>query len=1030
MSPNLNALLAHANPWTLWSNMAFPPNERGGLYMMEMLNFVIMMLNGLFDFAIVNVLKVAMGFFCYETNAPGVDFHLSLPFAFFLCLCSMILISCPSHVLERTNFLGQVIPFLTVGFHSGFHLAIPLLVILSEGPTVIFQSIRFVRHVSMFLIYKALMWIMPLLFLLLPNHALQWFCYAISKIAATGCNSATPASCRKFLFFTILLCLSSYVMAADAASSSGFSIPKFNGTRIKYNSWYTEFCGWIAMKYPDLVDLIEGDWEEPDAPADANDHDADDTKAFDRYWSAQRQLYGALVNAVPAGLRQALAANAKWNGVAALELLQQRFGVVDAHDRASALARVSKSYISNGSGISLKDATRQLDRMQEAHTEFTDAGGDAVQDEVLKSYFLRAFPASYNQIKMAIRTMTLDSFDELTEAFLRQVKNAEDDHNDQVNQPALGAQQGQQDQQQNGAAARGGGRFGGGRFGRGRGGGRGGSTTFLITCLRCGLLGHDRRACTQAVVQCIHCMADHLSALCPRGPGGTQRDALTPGARTLLDADVQRAARGNAAQPAAPNAQPAGQIVVQNGNAAAAQQQMAALMQQMQQMQQQMAALAAPAPPAVDPAHAAQAMQQLYPQNMGAHAQQHGLYVLQTAPPISLFNEIYVRGLMHSFGALLQFFGALCAVVTRARGGGGVCCDDDFADFCYESNDTDALSYESNDDFADSTLAMVNLHVAKRARAILFASVLFECTSVIMSRHWPVERRSLGLPDSVDFEVETWPDSNIWGAKQLAYLECVWRDQIRSAIAQSDSASPRQLSIVFSGSAFSYEVEPDLPSTSLLATSRISPLPAKMDLEDAFIQGSIYPTISCHMPDGARLSEDGNSITWTCQIQSCEPTSTATSCGWSESCLRNSFSSDPLAQQQCVTCSLSFGECMCFRVVEHFDAAAGLALEDLLDGADCPELFYFDSVIGDVYYSKVVEHDKCMAAFDEHKIAFKSVLLDFMAFVERETRMCRKPPRASEVKYLEAFWRIQTLARDRAFQRQVALDERLSLLAY
>ena len=71
MSPNLNALLAHANPWTLWSNMASPPNERGGLYMMEMLNFVIMMLNGLFNFAIVNVLKVAMGFFCYETNAPG-----------------------------------------------------------------------------------------------------------------------------------------------------------------------------------------------------------------------------------------------------------------------------------------------------------------------------------------------------------------------------------------------------------------------------------------------------------------------------------------------------------------------------------------------------------------------------------------------------------------------------------------------------------------------------------------------------------------------------------------------------------------------------------------------------------------------------------------------------------------------------------------------------------------------------------------------------------------------------------------------
>ena len=54
--------------------------------------------------------------------------------------------------------------------------------------------------------------------------------------------------------------------------------------------------------------------------------------------------------------------------------------------------------------------------------------------------------------KAKIRTMTLDSFDELTEAFLRQVKNAEDDHYDHVNQPALGALQ----DQQNGAVARGG----------------------------------------------------------------------------------------------------------------------------------------------------------------------------------------------------------------------------------------------------------------------------------------------------------------------------------------------------------------------------------------------------------------------------------------------------------------------------------------------------------------------------------------------------------------------------------------------
>jgi hypothetical protein len=153
-----NAPLAPVLPITLWSNMASLPNERGGLCMIQMLNFIILMLNGLLNFAITNVLSVTFGFYCSGFNAPEGGFHISSFFAFFLCLCSMILISCPSHVLERTNFWGRVIPFLTIGFHLGFHLAIPLMVIHSGGPTVILQVIRFVRHVSMFLIYKALMW--------------------------------------------------------------------------------------------------------------------------------------------------------------------------------------------------------------------------------------------------------------------------------------------------------------------------------------------------------------------------------------------------------------------------------------------------------------------------------------------------------------------------------------------------------------------------------------------------------------------------------------------------------------------------------------------------------------------------------------------------------------------------------------------------------------------------------------------------------------------------------------------------------
>ena len=66
----LNALLALLSPSTLWSNMASPPGLGGGLYMVQMLNFVIIMLNGLLDFAITNVLSVAFGFFYSKFSAP------------------------------------------------------------------------------------------------------------------------------------------------------------------------------------------------------------------------------------------------------------------------------------------------------------------------------------------------------------------------------------------------------------------------------------------------------------------------------------------------------------------------------------------------------------------------------------------------------------------------------------------------------------------------------------------------------------------------------------------------------------------------------------------------------------------------------------------------------------------------------------------------------------------------------------------------------------------------------------------------
>lgn len=513
--------------------------------------------------------------------------------------------------------------------------------LLSDGFRFFFHATACLIYATTPVVWRALRWIVA------PPSLHSWYNVTVSM-------AACEVNWNYLLFFCTLFYLVKEVQSADD-SSAGSAAPRFKGTRISYPGWFTEFCGWIAMKFPDLIELIQGEWEEPDEP----DDDADDEarEAHKRYWNAQKRLYGALVGAVPASVRQALSANARFHGTQALEILQQRFGVVDAHDRSSALKRVQKSYITPGSGISLKDATRQYDRMTEAHTEYTDAGGNELDDELLRTYFLSAFPPAYQPIKMAVRTQVFATFDELAQAFITQVKQAEDDMGDHQNVPAFNAPQFQQAQphQQLGMFGRGRGGARGGRGGRGVG--RGGLIPAFVTCLRCGVIGHARNACQQAVVQCAHCMADHLSALCPLGAGGAQRDALTSGARTLLDQDVQRMQNGNGN--AANNAHPAGPHMNQ-------QQQIAALLAAQQQLQQQLAALAQPALPAplaapaqhgavagqqnqapptvaeLDNAALAQALQANFPQ-FGANAHQTGFVGTQNASSFyAIFADVFV----------------------------------------------------------------------------------------------------------------------------------------------------------------------------------------------------------------------------------------------------------------------------------------------------------------------------------------------------------------------------------------------------
>ena len=80
------------------------------------------------------------------------------------------------------------------------------------------------------------------------------------------------------------------------------------------------------MKYPDLIALVQEELEEPDEPAAGAP--ADKVAAFKVYWNLQKRLYGTLIAAVPNAVRTSLRANANYNGLNALHILQGRYGVV------------------------------------------------------------------------------------------------------------------------------------------------------------------------------------------------------------------------------------------------------------------------------------------------------------------------------------------------------------------------------------------------------------------------------------------------------------------------------------------------------------------------------------------------------------------------------------------------------------------------------------------------------------------------------------------------------------------------------
>ena len=125
------------------------------------------------------------------------------------------------------------------------------------------------------------------------------------------------------LFGFILCALITTACAADAENSGSSLPPMFKATKVHYPVWFMAWCGWVALKYPELVDIIQGEEEEPDEPgADANQELTD---VYNNYWKRNKRIYGAVLLAVPSSIKTTLNANARFNGVQALELIRARF---------------------------------------------------------------------------------------------------------------------------------------------------------------------------------------------------------------------------------------------------------------------------------------------------------------------------------------------------------------------------------------------------------------------------------------------------------------------------------------------------------------------------------------------------------------------------------------------------------------------------------------------------------------------------------------------------------------------------------
>lgn len=187
--------------------------------------------------------------------------------------------------------------------------------------------------------------------------------------------------------------------------------------------------------------------------------------------------------------------------------------------------------------------------MSFAADDIVAAGGTRPDDILLISMFENSLPPSYSMIRQMIRYTQHATFDAYYNDLLSQVK-AEYRVNEARSSAGAFSAYGKGER----GKGKGGWSKGKGK-GKGAGKGKGGrgkgdsysyqwSSSYVNPCFNCSSLDHLRESCPNQPVRCKHCGANHMDELCPRGPGGSLRDGLSPAAYDILEKQCNRGQGG------------------------------------------------------------------------------------------------------------------------------------------------------------------------------------------------------------------------------------------------------------------------------------------------------------------------------------------------------------------------------------------------------------------------------------------------------------------------------------------------------